>query len=183
MALAGESAAGEVAGLKSLPLRPARVHGVREASVSRADPWRVNCDLVPTAILYAMPPLRNERQRLEQERAELPGQIIARRGELAETPADNTARRERLEWQVRRLRMTRAEQAGLRLADVPRPLLAKLRCQHRIDAKVRQGLGLVLRRRRPKGLGMSPKGQPQEGGSSPSGGGRASRLSPGQMSV
>jgi hypothetical protein len=45
---------------------------------------------------------------------------------------------------------TRAERAGLRLGDVPRPSLAKLRRQHRLDAKVRQVLGLVLRRRRPK---------------------------------
>jgi hypothetical protein len=46
--------------------------------------------------------------------------------------------------------MTRAQQAGLRMKDVPRPSLAKLRRQHRLDAKVRQALGLVLRRRRPK---------------------------------
>jgi hypothetical protein len=48
--------------------------------------------------------------------------------------------------------MTRAERAGLRLGDVPRPSLTQLRRQHRLDAKVRQALGLLLRRRRrPKG--------------------------------
>jgi hypothetical protein len=48
---------------------------------------------------------------LEQEQAELPGQIIARQSELAE-PAENTARRERLEWQIRRLQKRRAEVAA-----------------------------------------------------------------------
>ena len=43
---------------------------------------------------------------------------------------------------------TRAEQAGLRLEDVPRPSLARIARQHRLDAKVRQALGLGLRRRR-----------------------------------
>jgi division protein CdvB (Snf7/Vps24/ESCRT-III family) len=57
-----------------------------------------------------MPPPRNERQRLEQERAELPVQIIARQSELAITPAEHTARRERIEWQIRR--------AGKRLAEI-----------------------------------------------------------------
>ena len=44
--------------------------------------------------------------------------------------------------------MTRAQQAGLRLADVPRPSLAKIIRQYRLDAKVRRSLGRVLRRRR-----------------------------------
>jgi hypothetical protein len=44
--------------------------------------------------------------------------------------------------------MTRAQQAGLRLEDVPRPSLAKLRRRHKLDAQVRQALGLVLRQRR-----------------------------------
>jgi len=50
-----------------------------------------------------MPTPPSERRALEQERAELPGQIAARQAELAETPADNTARRERLDWQIRNL--------------------------------------------------------------------------------
>jgi len=45
--------------------------------------------------------------------------------------------------------MTRAQQAGLRLEDVPRPSLAKLVRHHRLDAKVRRALKPVLRRRRP----------------------------------
>jgi hypothetical protein len=50
--------------------------------------------------------------------------------------------------------MTRAQHAGLRLEDVPRPSLAKLRRRHKLDAQVRQALGLVLRRRRrPKKAG------------------------------
>ncbi len=50
--------------------------------------------------------------------------------------------------------MTRAQHAGLRLEDVPRHSLAKLRRRHKLDAQVRQALGLVLRRRRrPKKAG------------------------------
>ena len=44
--------------------------------------------------------------------------------------------------------MTRAQQAGLRLDDVPRPSLANRRRRHKLDAQVRQALGVVLRRRR-----------------------------------
>ena len=50
--------------------------------------------------------------------------------------------------------MTRAQQTGLRLEDIPRPSLAKRRRRHMLDAQVRQALGLVLqRRRRPKKAG------------------------------
>src|SRR6266436_8479464 len=45
-------------------------------------------------------------------------------------------------------RMTRAERAGLRLEDVPRPSLAKLRRRHKLDAQVRQALGMIRKRRR-----------------------------------
>jgi len=38
--------------------------------------------------------------------------------------------------------MTRAQQAGLRVEDVPRPSLAKRRCRYKLDAQVRQALGL-----------------------------------------
>jgi hypothetical protein len=41
----------------------------------------------------------------------------------------------------------RAEQAGLRLEDVPRHSLAKLIRRHRLDAEVRRALGRVIRRR------------------------------------
>jgi hypothetical protein len=47
--------------------------------------------------------------------------------------------------------VTRAELAGLHIKDVPRPSLAKIQNQHKLDAKVRHALGLVLRPRQPKG--------------------------------
>jgi hypothetical protein len=46
----------------------------------------------------------NERQALEQERVELPDQIIAHQAELAATPAASKGRRERLDGQIRNLR-------------------------------------------------------------------------------
>jgi hypothetical protein len=46
---------------------------------------------------------------------------------------------------------TWAEQAGLRLADVPRSSLAKLMRQHRLEAPIRAALKRVLRRRRRAG--------------------------------
>jgi hypothetical protein len=46
--------------------------------------------------------------------------------------------------------MTRAQQAGLRVEDLPRPSLAKLRRQHKLDALVRAALKPVRRpRQRP----------------------------------
>ena len=63
-----------------------------------------------------MPAPTNERQALERERAELPGQIIATQDELAATPDENRARRERLGWQIRRDRKRLAEIEG-RLAE------------------------------------------------------------------
>lgn len=45
---------------------------------------------------------------------------------------------------------TRGEQAGLRLADLPRPSLAQLIRRDKLDAKIRRALGRVLQRRRPK---------------------------------
>jgi hypothetical protein len=46
--------------------------------------------------------------------------------------------------------VTRAQQAGLRVEDLPRPSLARLIRQHKLDAVVRKALGQLLRRRRPK---------------------------------
>jgi hypothetical protein len=43
---------------------------------------------------------------------------------------------------------TRAQEAGLRLEAVPRRSLGQLIRRHKLDAQVRQALGLVLRRRR-----------------------------------
>jgi septal ring factor EnvC (AmiA/AmiB activator) len=48
-----------------------------------------------------MPKPTSERQALERERDELPGQIAAHQAELTTTPATNKARRERLAWQIR----------------------------------------------------------------------------------
>ena len=49
-----------------------------------------------------MPTPTNERQALERELAELPAQIAGYQRELDATPTENTARRERLAWQIRR---------------------------------------------------------------------------------
>jgi chromosome segregation ATPase len=56
-----------------------------------------------------MPRPMNEQQSLEQERAELPGQLAAHQAELDATPPENKARRERLEWQIRRMQKRLAE--------------------------------------------------------------------------
>jgi len=58
-----------------------------------------------------MPVLTNERQALERERAELPAQLAEYQKELDATTPEDTARRERLMWQMRRVekRMTEVE--------------------------------------------------------------------------
>ena len=56
-----------------------------------------------------MPAPTNDRQRLEQERAELPGQIAAALAALAATPLSHKARRERLMWQIQRDQRRMAE--------------------------------------------------------------------------
>jgi hypothetical protein len=43
--------------------------------------------------------------------------------------------------------MTRAQQAGLGLENVPRPSLAKLRRRHKLDAEIPAALKQVLQRR------------------------------------
>ncbi len=57
----------------------------------------------------SMPAPTNERQSLERERAELPGQIVAYESELDATSPEHTARRERLVWQLRRAQKRLAE--------------------------------------------------------------------------
>jgi hypothetical protein len=52
--------------------------------------------------LASMPRPLSEQQSLEQERAELPGQLAAHQQKLDATPPEHKARRERLEWQIRR---------------------------------------------------------------------------------
>jgi hypothetical protein len=65
--------------------------------------------LAARAIIVHMPAPTNERQALERERAELPAQVANYQRELDATPPENTARRERLEWQIRRARKRMAE--------------------------------------------------------------------------
>jgi DNA repair exonuclease SbcCD ATPase subunit len=61
-----------------------------------------------------MPRPFNERQSLEQERAEIPGQIAAYRQEL-ENVRPHKASRERLEWQIKE-REKRLAEVEARLA-------------------------------------------------------------------
>ena len=59
-----------------------------------------------------MPSPRNERQALEEERAELPVQIGAYERELAAITTENTTRREMLDRQIRRAQNRLAEVAA-----------------------------------------------------------------------
>jgi sugar-specific transcriptional regulator TrmB len=56
-----------------------------------------------------MPAPINERQALERERAELPDHVANYQRELNATPQEQKERRERLEWQIRRVRKRMAE--------------------------------------------------------------------------
>jgi chromosome segregation ATPase len=56
-----------------------------------------------------MPASIKERQALERERAELPGEIAAALTALAVTPLSHKARRERLMWQIQRDQRRMAE--------------------------------------------------------------------------
>ena len=47
----------------------------------------------------------NERQALERERDELPAHVANYQRELDATPKEQKERRERLEWQIRRVRI------------------------------------------------------------------------------
>ena len=55
-----------------------------------------------------MPAPTNERQALERERAELPAHVANYQRELDATPQENRERRERLGWQIRRVRIRMA---------------------------------------------------------------------------
>ena len=64
-----------------------------------------------------MPAPTNERQALERERDELPAHVTNYQRELDATPQENRERRERLEWQIRRVEKRMAEvHARLRAA-------------------------------------------------------------------
>ena len=56
-----------------------------------------------------MPAPTNERQALEREREELPGQLGDLQRELAATPQEQRDRRERFIWQIRRVKKRIAE--------------------------------------------------------------------------
>jgi hypothetical protein len=59
-----------------------------------------------------MPVPTNERQALERERAELPAHVANYQRELDATPPEYQERRERLEWQIRRVRKRMGEIAA-----------------------------------------------------------------------
>ena len=65
--------------------------------------------LASSAIISHMPRPTNERQVLERERDELPAHIVNYQRELDATSAEQTERRERLEWQIRRVQNRMAE--------------------------------------------------------------------------
>jgi len=59
-----------------------------------------------------MPVPTNERQALERERDELPAHVANYQRELDATPLEHNGRRERLDWQIRRVRKRMAEIAA-----------------------------------------------------------------------
>jgi hypothetical protein len=65
--------------------------------------------LADRAIISLMPGPTNERQVLERERDELPAHVANYQRELDATPQENRDRRERLEWQIRRVQKRMAE--------------------------------------------------------------------------
>ena len=56
-----------------------------------------------------MPRPMNEREALEREQAELPTQLANYQRELDATPIDAQDRRERIQWQIRRVEKRMAE--------------------------------------------------------------------------
>ena len=67
-------------------------------------------DLARTALSYrAMPAPHSERQALERERRELADQLASFQTELDATAPEHTARRERLQWQIRQVRKRMTE--------------------------------------------------------------------------
>ena len=66
--------------------------------------------LAARAIIFPVPAPTNERQSLEHElREELPAQLAAYQKELDATPVTFKERRERIEWQIRRVEKRMAE--------------------------------------------------------------------------
>jgi hypothetical protein len=75
----------------------------------RARPALPEAALAARAIISHMPAPINERQALERERAELPDHVANYQRELNATPQGQKERRERLEWQIRRVQKRMAE--------------------------------------------------------------------------
>jgi chromosome segregation ATPase len=69
----------------------------------------VHVPLAARAIISQMPASTNERQALKRELAELPTHVANYQRELDTKPQDNNERRERLKWQIRRVRKRMAE--------------------------------------------------------------------------
>ena len=69
------------------------------------------------AVLFPLCPGRAQNASLEEELAELPGQLADYRRELASTPAEDKTRREWLEWHIRRVQKRMAD-VEARLAKV-----------------------------------------------------------------
>ena len=67
---------------------------------------------IPDAEIPRSPRPISERQALEREREELPAQLAAYQRELEATPITFLERRERLEWQIRRVQKRMAEVEG-----------------------------------------------------------------------
>jgi hypothetical protein len=65
--------------------------------------------LAAHATICHMPVPTNERRALERERDELPAHVTNYQRELDATPQENRERRERLEWQIRRVEKRMAE--------------------------------------------------------------------------
>ena len=78
--------------------------------------------LAARAIIFPVPAPTNERQSLEHElREELPAQLAAYQKELDATPVTFKERRERIEWQIRRVEKRMAElEARLAMLGEPR---------------------------------------------------------------
>jgi hypothetical protein len=107
--------------ITSLVLRPFTLEGMYhfpglngKGSVSRVpltlSAPLVNVPLAGRAIICDMPAPTNERQALERElREELPARLADYQRELASTQPLTRERRERLEWQIRRVEKRMAE--------------------------------------------------------------------------
>ena len=65
--------------------------------------------LATSVTISYVPAPTNERQALERERDELPSHVTNYQRELDATPQENRERRERLEWQIRRVEKRMAE--------------------------------------------------------------------------